>query len=168
MSPSESDDLLGAAPPTVYVDLWPAAALSAVLDVDDSGRIAVVHEEATRPMGLLFGVPASSLEGEPLSAVLELPPGRSANDLLSLHGGSKKSNLKTKHKDVAVKVGPMHVLQGLVSCSRWGRRRAGFIAGRRSCPMVPAVPSTNPTTRGTHKQVIVRQLATRACNATPH
>lgn len=125
VSPSESDDLLGAAPPTVYVDLWPVAALSAVLDVDASGRIAVVHEEATRPVGLLFGVPGSALEGEPLSAVLELPPGRSANDLLSLHGGPKKSNLKTKHKDVAVKVGPVHVLQGLVST---GRRVKG---GRR-------------------------------------
>ncbi|KAG2435422.1 hypothetical protein HYH02_011922 [Chlamydomonas schloesseri] len=95
----------------VYVDLWPLHAVSGVLQLDAAGRITSVMEEHTRPAGLLFGLHHDALVGEALSSLVTMPPGRtSAAELLSLHG-AKKSNLKTKQKDVAVKVGPVHKLQ---------------------------------------------------------
>ncbi|KAG2435423.1 hypothetical protein HYH02_011923 [Chlamydomonas schloesseri] len=95
----------------VYVDLWPLHAVSGVLQLDAAGRITSVLEEHTRPAGLLFGLHHDALVGEALSSLVTMPPGRtSAAELLSLHG-AKKSNLKTKQKDVAVKVGPVHKLQ---------------------------------------------------------
>ncbi|KAG2423149.1 hypothetical protein HXX76_015534 [Chlamydomonas incerta] len=95
----------------VYVDLWPLHAVSGVLQLDTAGRVASVLEEHTRPAGLLFGLHHDALVGEALSSLVTMPPGRSsAAELLSLHG-AKKSNLKTKQKDVAVKVGPVHKLR---------------------------------------------------------
>eukprot|EP00198_Chlamydomonas_reinhardtii_P014423 XP_001703760.1 predicted protein [Chlamydomonas reinhardtii] len=95
----------------VYVDLWPVHAVSGVLQLDATGRITSVLEEHTRPAGLLFGLHHDALIGEALDSLVTMPPGRtSAAELLSLHG-AKKSNLKTKQKDVAVKVGPVHKLR---------------------------------------------------------
>ncbi|PNW87843.1 hypothetical protein CHLRE_01g004124v5 [Chlamydomonas reinhardtii] len=95
----------------VYVDLWPVHAVSGVLQLDATGRITSVLEEHTRPAGLLFGLHHDALIGEALDSLVTMPPGRtSAAELLSLHG-AKKSNLKTKNKDVAVKVGPVHKLR---------------------------------------------------------
>ncbi|PNW87845.1 hypothetical protein CHLRE_01g004157v5 [Chlamydomonas reinhardtii] len=95
----------------VYVDLWPVHAVSGVLQLDATGRITSVLEEHTRPAGLLFGLHHDALVGEALDSLVTMPPGRtSAAELLSLHG-AKKSNLKTKQKDVAVKVGPVHKLR---------------------------------------------------------
>ncbi|KAG2435418.1 hypothetical protein HYH02_011919 [Chlamydomonas schloesseri] len=95
----------------VYVDLWPLHAVSGVLQLDAAGRITSVLEEHTRPAGLLFGLHHDALVGEALSSLVTMPPGRTtAAELLSLHG-AKKSNLKTKQKDVAVKVGPVHKLR---------------------------------------------------------
>ncbi|KAG2423146.1 hypothetical protein HXX76_015531 [Chlamydomonas incerta] len=94
----------------VYVDLWPLHAVTGVLQLDTAGRITSVLEEHTRPAGLLFGLHHDALMHELLSNLVTIPPGRTPSDLLTLHG-AKKSSLKTKQKDVAVKVGPVHVLQ---------------------------------------------------------
>ncbi|KAG2435420.1 hypothetical protein HYH02_011920 [Chlamydomonas schloesseri] len=95
----------------VYVDLWPLHAVSGVLQLDTAGRITSVLEEHTRPAGLLLGLHNDALVGEALSSLVTMPPGRTtAAELLSLHG-AKKSNLKTKQKDVVVKVGPVHKLR---------------------------------------------------------
>ncbi|KAG2423147.1 hypothetical protein HXX76_015532 [Chlamydomonas incerta] len=95
----------------VYVDLWPLHAVTGVLQLDTAGRVTSVLEEHTRPAGLLFGLHHDALVGEALSSLVTMPPGRSsAAELLSLHG-AKKSNLKTKQQDVAVKVGPVHKLR---------------------------------------------------------
>ncbi|PNH12150.1 Tiny macrocysts protein B [Tetrabaena socialis] len=101
-------------PPAVFVDLWPAAAVTGVVQLDGSGRITAVLEEATRPAGLLFGLPGQSLIGQMLlgSGLLMLPPGRSGHtDLLTLHG-AKKSSMKTAKDNGDIKVGPVHLLQG--------------------------------------------------------
>ncbi|PNH12169.1 Tiny macrocysts protein C [Tetrabaena socialis] len=101
-------------PPAVFVDLWPAAAVTGVVQLDGSGRITAVLEEATRPAGLLFGLPGQSLIGQVLlgGSLLMLPPGRSGHtDLLTLHG-AKKSSMKTARDNGDIKVGPVHVLQG--------------------------------------------------------
>ncbi|GFR46567.1 hypothetical protein Agub_g8160 [Astrephomene gubernaculifera] len=104
--------------PTVHVDLWPTTSLTAVLELNASGRVNAVLEERTRPAGLLFGVPTQSLVGSMLSGLVTLPPGRSSpSELLSLHG-AKKSSLKADNKEASVKVGPLHVLQGAHSDGR--------------------------------------------------
>ncbi|GFR46563.1 hypothetical protein Agub_g8155, partial [Astrephomene gubernaculifera] len=104
--------------PAVYIDLWPNTSLTAVLELNASGRVNAVLEERTRPAGLLFGLPTQSLVGSMLSGLVTLPPGRSnPSELLSLHG-AKKSSLKADNKEASVKVGPLHVLQGAHSDGR--------------------------------------------------
>ncbi|KXZ45666.1 hypothetical protein GPECTOR_52g64 [Gonium pectorale] len=99
----------------VVVDLWPTTSVSGVLELDAGGCITSVLEEDIRPAGLLFGLPSHALVGTPLTDFVTLPSGRSSpGDLLSLHG-AKKSSLKVKKQEVHVKVGPVHVLQGLHS-----------------------------------------------------
>ncbi|PNH08057.1 Tiny macrocysts protein B, partial [Tetrabaena socialis] len=110
--PLEGDTVDRAAELGVFVDLWPHACVSGVLAVDGQGRVTVVLEEATRPAGLLFGLPSQSLVGETLDALLELPAERcTPADLMVSSLGAKKSNLRTSKRS-DVKVGPMHVLRG--------------------------------------------------------
>ncbi|KAG2494507.1 hypothetical protein HYH03_007275 [Edaphochlamys debaryana] len=100
-------------PVFAFVELWPTTSVMGLLQLDAEGRVAAVLEEHTRPAGLLFGVPSGNLLGEPLSALVTLPPGCSdPSDLLS-NRVAKKSSLKTNRKDQPVKVGPVHVLQAL-------------------------------------------------------
>ncbi|KAG2494502.1 hypothetical protein HYH03_007271 [Edaphochlamys debaryana] len=100
-------------PTFAFVELWPTTSVMGLLQLDAEGRVAAVLEEHTRPAGLLFGVPSGGLLGEPLSALITLPPGCSdPADLLS-NRAAKKSSLKTNRKDQPVKVGAMHVLQAL-------------------------------------------------------
>ncbi|KAG2488471.1 hypothetical protein HYH03_012976 [Edaphochlamys debaryana] len=97
----------------VVVDLWPATNVSGVLQLDATGRVSQVLEEATRPAGLLFGMPSSALVGSSLAGLVVLPPGRSgAQDLLTLTG-AKKSSLKKQQGEAHVVVGPTHVLQAM-------------------------------------------------------
>ncbi|KXZ45662.1 hypothetical protein GPECTOR_52g60 [Gonium pectorale] len=99
--------------PSLFVDLWPATTVSGVLELDAGGRITAVLEERTRPAGLLFGVSCQALVGSTLRDVVALPPGRTLpGDLLTLHS-AKKSSLKSGKKEASVKVGPVHVLQGM-------------------------------------------------------
>ncbi|KAG2488470.1 hypothetical protein HYH03_012975 [Edaphochlamys debaryana] len=86
----------------VVVDLWPATNVSGVLQLDATGRVSQVLEEATRPAGLLFGMPSSALVGSSLAGLVVLPPGRSgAQDLLTLTG-AKKSSLKKQQGEAHV------------------------------------------------------------------
>ncbi|GIL50727.1 hypothetical protein Vafri_6878 [Volvox africanus] len=99
---------------SILVDLWPTLSVSGLLEVDSTGRIRTVLEERTRPAGLLFGVPSPSLVGKQLAELLNLPTDRAKpGDLLSLNS-IKKSSLKSSSADANnVKVGPLHVLQGI-------------------------------------------------------
>ncbi|GLC41265.1 hypothetical protein PLESTM_001177800 [Pleodorina starrii] len=98
---------------SIFVDLWPIATVTGVLDLDSGGRVRGVLEERLRPVGLLFGIPSQSLVGSALGELVALPPGRAKpGDLLSLHG-AKKSSLKSTKKESSNKVGPVHVLQGI-------------------------------------------------------
>ncbi|KXZ55419.1 hypothetical protein GPECTOR_3g70 [Gonium pectorale] len=95
-------------------DLWPTSSLSGVLELDAAGRILSVLEERTRPAGLLFGLPGAELLGDSFADLVELPQWRAApGDLLSLHP-TKKSSMKANTKgEGGVKVGPVHILQGV-------------------------------------------------------
>ncbi|GLI60720.1 hypothetical protein VaNZ11_002820, partial [Volvox africanus] len=99
---------------SILVDLWPTPSVSGLLEVDSTGRIRTVLEEHTRPAGLLFGVPSTSLVGKQLAELLNLPADRvKPGDLLSLNN-IKKSSLKSSSADANnVKVGPLHVLKGI-------------------------------------------------------
>ncbi|KAG2494508.1 hypothetical protein HYH03_007276 [Edaphochlamys debaryana] len=100
-------------PVFAVVELWPTTSVMGLLQLDAEGRVAAVLEEHMRPAGLLFGLPSGNLLGEPLSALVTLPPGcADPSDLLS-NRAAKKSSLKTNRKDQPVKVGPVHVLQAL-------------------------------------------------------
>ncbi|GFR44799.1 hypothetical protein Agub_g6134 [Astrephomene gubernaculifera] len=107
---------LAAPPPAMFVDLWPTNSVSGVLELDPFGRITSVLEEHLRPAGLLFGVATASLLGEQLTHMLTLPAGRvDISDLLSASGRNKKSSMKQNQKEPTIKVGPLHVLQGMHS-----------------------------------------------------
>ncbi|GLC42169.1 hypothetical protein PLESTM_001299600 [Pleodorina starrii] len=94
----------------VLVDLWPAASIIGILELDTFGRIRAVLEERSRPAGLLFGLPSQSLVGSMLSEFLTLPSGFSnPGDLL--HASFKKSSLRSRSRDASIKVGPVHVLR---------------------------------------------------------
>ncbi|KXZ45665.1 hypothetical protein GPECTOR_52g63 [Gonium pectorale] len=104
--------------PVVYADLWPTASISGVLELDGLGRVTGVLEETLRPVGLLFGLPGQALLGSMFADLVTMPPDRKGpSELLTLKG-DKKSSLKSDKKDVNVKVGPVHVLQGLHSDGR--------------------------------------------------
>ncbi|GLI61040.1 hypothetical protein VaNZ11_003192 [Volvox africanus] len=95
----------------VFVDLWPLATVTGLLELDSAGRVRSVLEDRIRPVGLLFGVPSHSLVGTPLTELVVMPPGRTrAGDLLS-SSITKKSSLKSTKKESSVKVGPVYVLQ---------------------------------------------------------
>ncbi|KXZ44102.1 hypothetical protein GPECTOR_73g623 [Gonium pectorale] len=97
----------------VFVDLWPLPCVSGLLELDPSGLVTGLLEGGLRPAGLLFGLPPGQLQGMRLSELVSLPPGRSRpGELLSLHG-DKKSSLKTDRRELTVKVGPVHVLEGV-------------------------------------------------------
>ncbi|GIL68039.1 hypothetical protein Vafri_21326 [Volvox africanus] len=95
----------------IFVDLWPLATVTGLLELDSAGRVRSVLEDRIRPVGLLFGVPSQSLVGIPLTELVVMPPGRTrAGDLLS-SSSTKKSSLKSTKKESSVKVGPVYVLQ---------------------------------------------------------
>ncbi|GIL94978.1 hypothetical protein Vretimale_1079, partial [Volvox reticuliferus] len=95
----------------IFVDLWPLATVTGVLELDGAGRVRSVLEERMRPVGLLFGVPSQCLVGTPLTELVMMPPGRNRPvDLLS-SSSIKKSSLKSTKKESSVKVGPIYVLQ---------------------------------------------------------
>ncbi|PNH03085.1 hypothetical protein TSOC_010874 [Tetrabaena socialis] len=100
--------------PSLFVDLWPAEAVTGVLELGPSGHVKAVAEGSTRPAGLLFGLPSEKLVGEAIGKFVMLPPGRDAASLLSLYGTAKKSSMKTnaKGQGMSIKVGPVHVLPG--------------------------------------------------------
>jgi hypothetical protein len=89
----------------ITVDLWVAEGLSAVLRVDSRGRVQEVHEPTCRPAALLFGLVPSEMMSEPLSKMLQLPPGKS---VASLQQAGPKSSMKAARgasKGDASKVG---------------------------------------------------------------
>ncbi|EFJ45177.1 hypothetical protein VOLCADRAFT_94617 [Volvox carteri f. nagariensis] len=112
--PSEAE-VDSCAEPKVFVDLWLANSILGVLEVDSIGRVRAVMEEQTRPAGLLFGMATPSLVGCQLGELLAMPAGRTKPaDMLFLNG-LKKSSLKATTVESGVKVGPVHVLQGVHS-----------------------------------------------------
>ncbi|EFJ45151.1 hypothetical protein VOLCADRAFT_94559 [Volvox carteri f. nagariensis] len=95
----------------IFVDLWPIATVTGLLELDGNGRVRTVLEERIRPAGLLFGLATQALVGCMLGDLVVMPPGRlRPGDLLS-SSNMKKSSLKSTKREYSVKVGPVHVLQ---------------------------------------------------------